>query len=673
MSSELSKQIEKLREEINYHDSLYYVSNKPEISDYDYDNLFSKLKELEAAHPELITADSPTQRVSGKPIKSFNQIKHKSPMLSIDNTYNPEQLRGFDQKVKKQLEDKEDVEYVVELKIDGLAISLTYQDSVLTQAATRGDGEIGDDVTNNIRTIKSIPLRLNGKRTPPKFLEVRGEVYMPKKSFASLNQLRSEAGENLFANPRNAAAGSLKLLDPRITASRNLSFFAYSTAQAIGDSKDHYQSLNKLKDFGLPLNPHTKKVSNIEKVIEICNSWETQRYELDYQIDGMVVKVNSFAQQEKLGTTARSPKWCISFKFPAEQATTVIESIDIQVGKTGALTPVANFKPVKLAGTVVKRASLHNFDEIKRLDVRVGDTVVIEKAGEIIPQVIRVVKDERGIFAQEFTVPTECPECGGEVIKDRDGVSLRCNNKDCPARLKEKLIYFVARNQMDIENLGPAVIGQLVSKGLVKTFADIYKLTLFDIINLDRMGQKSAQNILEAIEKSKKRPLWRLICALGIRHVGAQNAEVLSNALGSLEAIMNASAEQLEEIEQIGPIIAQSIANFFALEENRKMIEEMLECGVEPTIEKKRYSDSLKGKVIVATGTLENFTRDGIKQAIKENGGKLSSSVSKKTDFVIAGKNAGSKLEKANELGVRVITEEEFEDMINGSADKSEG
>lgn len=665
MASDISGRIKKLRADIRNHDNLYYVLNSPKISDQEYDSLFAELKELENSYPEFLSAQSPTQRVSGRPVEGFKQISHSTPMLSIDNTYNADELRNFDERIKKQLGD-ESYEYVVELKIDGLAISLKYENGILTTAATRGDGEIGDDVTNNIRTIKSIPLKLISHDYTDAYIEVRGEVYMPKKSFASLNEIREEANESLFANPRNAAAGSLKLKDARITASRNLAFFAYS---AILTEKtpcqNHYDSLAMLKDFGLAVNPNTQIASDIEEVIKICNNWDTKRHKLDYQIDGMVIKVNSISQHKKLGSTGRSPRWCISFKFPAEQAKTIVESIDVQVGKTGALTPVANFKPIKLAGTIVKRASLHNFDEIQRLDLHIGDEVWVEKAGEIIPKIVKVVEEKRDIFAEKFKTPQSCPVCAGKIGKDENGVCIRCLNDNCPAKLREKLAYFVGRGQMDIENLGTAIIDQLVNKSLVKNFADIYNLSIFDIINLDRMAQKSAKNVLDAIEESKTRPLWRLIAALGIRHVGSQGAEILANTFCSLDVLMDTSIDELEDIDQVGPVMAQSVVEYFADEKNRKVINDMLDAGVKPTIEKNNKRDSLSGKTIVATGSLKNFTRDSIKQAIKDNGGKISSSVSKKTDLVIAGEKAGSKLKKANELGVKVISEEEFLEIIN--------
>ena len=667
MAQDVNKRIEQLRAEIRRNDYLYYVQSQPVISDQQYDALFAELKALEQAHPELVTADSPTQRVSGRPLDGFTTVRHAVPMLSMDNTYNADELRAFDERVRKQLAGA-DYDYVVEPKIDGLAISLRYERGTLVTAATRGDGEVGDDVTANVRTIKAVPLVLLGGRAPA-VLEVRGEVYMPTRSFLELNRLRTEAGEPGFANPRNAAAGSLKLLDARITAARNLSFFAYATgelSESLGQR--HVQSLEQFKNLGLPVNPHIKQADGIEDVIKICLDWDEHRRELDYQIDGMVIKVNRFDQRQILGATGRAPRWCISYKFAAEQAETVVESIDVQVGKSGILTPVANLRPVLLAGTTVKRASLHNFDELDRLDVRQGDTVVIEKAGEIIPQVVEVKKHKRPAGTAPFEVPTECPNCGSAVAKDPEGVYIRCTNPDCAGQLKERLKYFAGRGQMDIEHFGPALIDQLIENGLVSNFADIYKLDEAQLAGLERMAEKSAANVIAAIEQSKRRPLWRLIAALGIRHIGGQSAQILAEHFCSLDALMAAEQEELEnDIDQIGPTMAQSVYDYFRDAKNRAVIKELLAAGVRPEppsgVPAER-SDKLAGKTIVVTGTLENFSREEIKEAITRAGAKPASSVSKKTVFVLAGNNPGSKLAKAEELGVKVISEEEFMRMI---------
>jgi len=657
----VKKRVENLRSQIRRHDYLYYVLNQPQISDRQYDKLFAELKALERANPQLITPDSPTQRVSGRPLEGFNSVRHAVPMLSMDNTYNAEELRAFDERVRKQL-GKADYDYVVELKIDGLAISLRYEAGVLATAATRGDGEVGDDVTANVRTIKAVPLVLLPDGNIPDVLEVRGEVYMPAGAFLELNKVRQEAGEPAFANPRNAAAGSLKLLDARITAARKLSFFAYAvgeTSEPLAD--DHYRTLQRFKKLGLPVNPHIKTAKNIDQVIEICLGWSEKRSKLDYIIDGMVIKVNRFDQRDILGATGRAPRWCISYKFPAEQAETIVESIDVQVGKSGILTPVANLTPVPLAGTTVKRASLHNFDMLAKLDVRRGDTVVIEKAGEIIPQVLNVEIEQRKSAVSEcFAIPANCPECGGQVEKDENGVYVRCDNPNCVARLKERLEHFVGKGQMDIDTLGPALIEQLLDAGLVNSFADLYKLEKDQLAHLERMAEKSAQNVIDSIENSKTRPLWRLVAALGIRDIGGQSAQILADHFGSLKALRNADQPTLRDIEQIGPTMAQSVYKYFRNQENRQVIDELLDAGVKPQPPATRRTDKLAGKTIVVTGTLENFSRQQIEQAIKQAGGKASSSVSKKTDFVLAGKEPGSKLEKARELGIEVIDEAEF-------------
>ncbi len=664
MAKDIEKQIERLRGEIREHDYLYYVLNQPKISDRQYDKLFAELKALEEANPQFITADSPTQRVSEQPLKGFAAIRHAVPMLSIDNTYNADELRAFDERVRKQLGGI-DYDYVVELKIDGLAISLRYEEGVFVRAATRGDGRVGDDVTANVRTIKAVPLVLLDGDKIPAVLEVRGEVYMPTSAFVELNKLRAEAGEPAFANPRNAAAGSLKLLDAKITVARNLSFFAYATGQVSEPlAENHYQTLQRFKKLGLPVNPNIRKAKDINEVIGICLASSEKRLKLDYQIDGMVIKINRFEQREILGATGRAPRWCISYKFAAEQAETIVESIDVQVGKSGILTPVANLTPVQLSGTTVKRASLHNFDELNRLGVRCGDTVVVEKAGEIIPKVVEVKKKLRPVGTKPFKVPEKCPNCDTAVAKDENGVYIRCLNPDCLGQLKERLKYFAGRGQMDIENLGTALIEQLVEVGLVKNFSDLYKLQKPELIELERMAEKSADNVIRAIEASKPRPLWRFVTALGIRHIGAQSAQILAEYFGSLDAIMNATQEELAEIDQIGPTMAESVYEYFRDTRNQAVIKELLAAGIRPQQPRARRSSKLAGKTIVVTGSLENFTRQQIEQAIRQAGAKASSSISKKTDFVLAGENPGSKLDKASKLGVKVISEKQFMELL---------
>ncbi len=662
MAKDVKKQIVQFRKEIRKHDYLYYVLNQPEISDRQYDKLFAELKAIEQKNPELITLDSPTQRVSGQPLEGFATVRHAVPMLSMDNTYNAEELRAFDERVAKGLGSRS-FDYVVELKIDGVAISLRYEKGILVTAATRGDGEVGDDVTTNVRTIKAVPLSLLDGRNIPGVLEVRGEVYMPSKAFVELNKQCEEAEVPAFANPRNATAGSLKLLDARIAAARKLSFFAYSIGEVSQPlAEEHYRTLQKFKELGLPVNPHIRKARNIEEVIDICLSWSEKRLKLDYQIDGMVIKVNRFDQRDILGATGRAPRWCISYKFPAEQAETIVESIDVQVGKSGILTPVANLTPVQLSGTMVKRASLHNFDELRRLDVRKGDTVVIEKAGEIIPQVIEVKKKLRPAGTAPFKIPKKCPNCGSAVAKDKDGVYIRCVNDYCPAKMKEQIRYFAARDQLDIEGLGPAIIDQLVDKKLVIKPADLYKLTKQNLLGLERMGPKSADNLLEAIKKSKTRSLTRVIAGLGIQHVGIQIAEILANRFEHLGLLMQASEEELAKIDQIGPVIAKGIRDYFEkwIDRTKELIKYL-----NPKNERTKVSNNLAGRTIVVTGALENFTRQQIEQAIRQAGGKPSSSVSKKTDFVLAGKDPGSKLDEAQKLGVKIIKEKQFLEMIN--------
>ncbi|AQQ72439.1 DNA ligase [Limihaloglobus sulfuriphilus] len=654
-----AERISQLRELIRRHDYCYYVLNKPEIADYDYDMLFKELEQLEHENPELVTPDSPTQRISAALTKGFEQLRHKTPMLSIDNTYNEGEIRDFDASVRKSLNiDK--CSYVVEPKIDGLAISINYTNGLYTSAITRGDGETGDNVTANVKTIRSVPLSLTGANIP-ETLEVRGEIYMPKAAFVSLNELREEAGQPPFANPRNAAAGSLKLLDPRITAGRNLAFFCYwADISEANDITSHYETLEEIKKLGFPVNRTIKLANGIDEAIDQCRQWDKKRFGLDYQIDGMVIKVDSLRYQKMLGFTGRAPRWCVAFKFPAERAETKVVSVDVQVGKTGTLTPVANLEPVPLAGTTVKRASLHNFDELARLDVRIGDRVLVEKAGEIIPQVVKVLTEHRREESGTVEVPKKCPVCGGDVKKDENGVYIRCTNPHCPAKLRERLIYFVGRGQMNIDNLGPSVIDQLIEKGLVCDFADLYSLQAGQLAALERLGEKSAANITAAINESKDRPLWRLIAALGIRHVGGQSAEILASHFGSLDKLIDAELEEIEDIDQIGPVMAQSIYDFFHNEKNLALIQRLKSAGVNTVAQESSKSRALAGLTIVVTGSLNHFTRESVKEFIRKNGGKPSSSVSAKTDILVAGENAGSKLTKAEKLGIKIISEEDL-------------
>ena len=668
MAQSVQQRIDKLRGEIRRHDTLYYVENTPAISDREYDQLFAELKHLEKKHPELITPDSPTQRVAGVPLEGFETVEHSRPMLSIDNTYSAEELRQFDQRVHKALGDQK-YRYVVETKIDGVAVSLRYEKGVLVLAATRGDGARGDDITANARTIASVPLRLaeSSEVEDPEILEVRGEVFIPNSEFIRINQRREDAGEPLFANPRNSTAGSLKMLDSRLVAQRGLRFLGYALGLIEpGWDIGHAESLQRLKAFSIPVSPHYQIGRDVDEVIEICDQWEQKRHDLDYQIDGMVIKIDDIHQRRQLGQTSRAPRWCMAYKFAAERAETTIQSISVQVGKTGALTPVANLAPVQLAGTTVSRASLHNFDEVARKDVRVGDTVLVEKAGEIIPQVTEVITEKRSQNSKSFPVPRECPECKSSVVKDENGVYIRCVNPACPAQLVERVRHFAGRNQMDIEGLGIAVVEQLVSEGLVQSFADIYRLKKERLAALERMGDKSAENLIKGIEKSKDQPLPRVLAGLGILHVGQRAAQILADEFGDIYALLEADTEALEAIDEIGPVMAESVYRFCHETRTRRLIEDLIEMGVKMRGDKKtgKKEGPLAGKTVVVTGSVESYTRQQMKELVQNAGGKDTSSVSKKTDLVVVGEKPGSKAEKARQLGVKTITAEEFLKLI---------
>ena len=686
MNKNVIEKIEDLRARIRYHDGKYYVENMPEIADYDYDRLMKELGRLENSYPQFITPDSPTQRVGGEPVSEFTPLEHRIPMLSIENTYSEEELREFDNRIRRMLKDDcqndlsaparrdnvglvDEIEYVVEHKIDGVAITLWYENGVFTRGATRGNGFRGDDVTTNLRTVKDIPLRFlcaDHIRIPP-VVEIRGEIYMPNKGFQRLNQRREEEGKLQFANPRNATAGSLKLLNPHVTAKRPLSLFAYAFGY-YDDSKftSHIECLEAIKEFGLPVNPHYKLCKNIDEAVSYCNSWENKRDELDYQVDGIVIKVNPLVLHGKLGSTSKAPRWVISYKYHPEEATTKIEAITVQVGKTGTLTPVAELIPIHgLCGTTVSRASLHNFDEIVNEDIRVGDYVIVRKAGEIIPQVVKVLEEKRTGNEKRFDIPKNCPACKEPVIKEK--VYLKCYNPFCVAQEKRRIIYFASRNAMDIEGLGPALIEQLVDKKVIKDYADIYSLKFDDLVPLERMGEKSAQNLIDAIEESKIRDLHLLICALGILNIGSHAAEVLSKHFGTLDTLMKASVEELEEIFEIGNIMAESIVGFFSNSHTQDVINKLKAAGVNLNATHKEANtvSDLAGKSFVVTGTLNGYTRKEIEDIIKKLGGKVSSTVSGKTDFLIAGESPGSKFEKAEELGTAILNKEEFEKLIN--------
>ncbi|MEO0117239.1 MAG: NAD-dependent DNA ligase LigA [candidate division WOR-3 bacterium] len=653
-------EIARLRKEINYHNYRYYVLNDPVISDYEYDMLLKKLEELERQFPDLITPDSPTQRVGGEPIKEFPTVTHEPPMLSLDNTYSYEELKEFDKRIKKVVSD---VEYIGELKVDGVAVSLKYKDGIFVQGATRGDGIHGDDITQNLRTIKTLPLRLLTEEKDFLNLEVRGEAFITKKQFLEMNKEREEEGEPLFANPRNACAGSLKLLDPKEVARRKLDIFIHTVPKP---PSEKYQSdnlvLEKLSKIGFKVIPHSPVLPTINEVIDYCEEWKEKKRELPYEVDGIVIKVNNFAHREELGETIKSPRWAVAYKYPPEQATTKIKRIYVQVGRTGTLTPVAEFEPVFLSGTTVTRATLHNFEEMRRKDIRVNDTVLVEKAGEVIPQVVKVIKEKRTGKEKEFPIPKKCPVCGGNVVKEKEEVAYRCVNASCPAQIKRRIEHFASRKAMDIENLGEKLVNVLVEKGLVKDFADLYFLKREDLLNLERMGEKSVSNLLKAIEESKNRPFHRVLYALGIRHVGIGGAQILAHHFPSIDDLAKASFEKLSQISGIGPIIAESIKNFFADKNNLVLINKLKKAGVNLAEEKKEKI--LAGKTFVITGTLKNFTRDEAHELIISLGGNVSTSVSKKTDYLICGEEPGSKLAKAQTLGVKVITEEEFLKMV---------
>ena len=653
-----------LCEEIEKHNRLYYQEAKPEISDKEYDKLLKELVDLEKKHPELANANSPTQRVGGAPIDGFVTLKHRLPMLSIDNTYSPSELKEFDKKVCKGL-GKDKPSYMVELKIDGVAISLIYENGILTAGVTRGDGEKGDDVTQNLKTVGGVPLKLNTKK-PPALLEVRGEVYMARANFARLNEQRVKEGLDKFANPRNSTAGSLKLLDPKLCAARKLSLFAYAIGAMEGiQVKSQTETLKLLHDFGFPVNSNATQLDSIEEVVAHCESWTDKRHDLPYDTDGMVIKVNDLAQREKLGITTKSPRWVVAYKFAAEQALTRLLNIELQVGRQGTLTPVAHLDPVQLAGTTVARASLHNDDNLKTKDIRVGDMVVVEKAGEIIPYIVRSEPSLRTGKEKPFVFPKVCPVCGADVVKDAKGAFYRCTGTDCVAQLKRRVRSYAARNAMDIENLGEEIIEQLVDTGLVKTLADIYKLGLNQLANLERMGEQSSRNLLDGIAASKSRGLARLLTGLGLRHVGENVADVLARKFISMKAFSQANEEELAAIEGIGPERAASIRSWFANTTNQELIESLEKAGIkmDESVSTVVASSALAGKSIVVTGTLVKYGREEIERRLRDLGAKASGSVSKKTDYLLAGEKAGSKLEKARELGVRIINEEEFEKL----------
>ena len=669
MSADPAAEIARLREEIRRHDLKYYVEAAPEISDLEYDRLLQRLNKLEAEHPELVTPDSPTQRIGDQPVSELAPVEHRVPMLSIDNTYSIDELRKFGQRTAKLLSG-EPIGWVVELKVDGVAVALLYQRGVLVRGATRGNGRVGDDVTHNLRTVRGVPLRLHGRDVLP-VIEVRGEVYITNSDLVAINEDQKRRGEPPLANPRNAAAGAIRLLDPRLCARRRLRFFCHSTGQVEGlPAQTHMEFLDAMRACGLPITPHVRCFDDFEGVVAYCQQVVEELHELDFEIDGLVAKVNRFDQRQRLGATSKAPRWVIAYKFEKYEATTRLRRIRVQVGKTGAITPVADLEPVELAGTTVSRASLHNADEIERKDVREGDVVVVEKAGKIIPHIVRVEKHERKGPLRKFVFPEKCPECAAKLVKDEGGVYIRCPNPECPAQLKERLRYYASRNAMDIEGLGDKLVDQLVGRGLVRRYGDLYRLNLEQLANLERMGEKSSENLLAGIAASKTRGLARLLGALAIRHVGARVATVLAQHFRSIGALQKAEVDQLSGVMEIGPIIAQSVYDYLHSPYGRETIADLRREGVlmELSGPAAPATRALEGKTLVVTGTLQRYTRDQINELIAQHGGRAASSVSKKTDYVVAGEEAGSKLAKARDLGVPVISEEEFEAMIAGQS-----
>jgi DNA ligase (NAD+) len=662
--SAVQQEISQLRAEIRAHDRRYYVEARPTISDLEYDRLLERLKQLEAEHPELVVADSPSQRVGDAPVDELGSVRHRVPMMSIDNTYSLEELQRYGDRTAKLLAGQ-DVEWVVELKIDGVAVALTYENGLLVRGATRGDGNTGDDITHNVRTVLGVPLRLAGDDVPP-LVEIRGEIYMTNADLVRLNAVRQQQGLEAYANTRNVAAGSIRLLDPRICAERRLRLFCHGVGAAEGlTATNHMDFLAQLGKWGLPPTPFVEKFANFERAIEHAESLIARLHELDFEVDGLVLKVNRFVQREQLGATSKSPRWLIAYKFEKYEAVTRLNEIRVQVGKTGAITPVAELEPVELAGTTVSRASLHNADEVARKDVRVGDTVVVEKAGKIIPHIVRVEMHLRPQEAQPFRFPSHCPECETPLEKDEGGVYIRCPNLSCPAQLRERLRYFASRSAMDIEGLGDKLVDQLVAQGLVQEFADLYELTESQLVQLERMGEKSARNLLGAIEASKSRGLTRLLNALSIRHVGSRVSSILAETFGTIDALREADVERLSEINEVGSIIAQSVYDFLRSDYGERAIRRLAEVGVSLQEERTAAaSQHLAGKTFVVTGKLEKYTRDEIHALVVKHGGRAASSISGNTDYLVAGEKAGSKLDKAKSLGVSVLSEAEFEALL---------
>lgn len=662
--------VQELREQINYHNYRYYVLDEPVISDAEFDRLMQELIRLEEEYPELITPDSPTQRVGAEPLDKFETVPHRIPMLSLENAFSEREAREFDERVKRFLKIDEDLEYVVEPKMDGCAVELVYENGILTVGSTRGDGYRGENVTQNLRTIPTIPLRLWTQEEPaPELLEVRGEVYMEVAEFKKLNEERLLRGEPPFANPRNAAAGSLRQLDPKVTASRPLFIYCYGVGEVVGRRfETHWEVLQTLKKWGLRVNPLAERCRGIEPAIAYHHRLERQRHGLPYETDGVVIKVNSLELQERLGTKARSPRWALAYKFAATQATTRVRDIVVNVGRTGAVTPIAVMDPVEVGGVTVSRATLHNEDELARKDVRVGDLVLIQRAGDVIPEVVMVIKEERPPDAKPFKMPKNCPVCGTPLVRPPGEAVTRCPNPDCQGALRRSILHFASKGAMDIDGLGEKIIDQLLEAGLVEKVSDLYRLTEGDLVPLERFAEKSAANLIQAIRNSKQVPLARFIYALGIRYVGEATANLLAQHFGSLEDLARASEEELLQVEGIGPQVARSIRDYFQNPRNQQLIKELLDLGVKPLPPEKPRETPLAGKTFVFTGTLEHFSREEAKALVTARGGKVSSSVSAKTDYVVVGADPGSKYVKAKELGVTILDEEAFRELIRRSS-----
>jgi DNA ligase (NAD+) len=664
----IQDEIEPLREEIRHHEYRYYVLDDPQISDAEFDRLMNRLKQLEAEHPDLVTPDSPTQRVGGMPREGFVKVAHSIPMLSLDNANSEEELRSWERRVH-ELAGRKDIEYVCELKLDGMSLALRYEAGRLVRGITRGDGSTGEDVTSNVRTVRSVPLSVSSEKLKkagiPADFEVRGEMLMPIASFKRMNDEREKQGLSLFANPRNATAGTVRQLEPSITAQRRLDYFAYMLISGGRNLFDqHWQALNALENAGFKVNPRRALATNFDELWNFIGEWEKKRETLPYEIDGVVIKVNSTALHRQLGFTGKAPRWAIAYKYAARAGITQIEGIHVQVGRTGKLTPVAELKPVPIGGTTVSRATLHNMDEIERLGVKIGDWVEVERGGDVIPKVTRVLDDNdhpRG--RKSFHMPERCPVCGGHVVRAEGEADHRCVNQKCPAKLRETILHFASRGVMNIDGMGDALVSQLTEKGVVKDIADIYKLTKADLLKLERMGDRSADNVLREIENSKKLPLERVIYGVGIRFVGERTAQFLAEHFGKMEDLVKANEEELQQVEEVGLRIAKSIVEFFAEPKNRELVDELRSAGLTLKGKKKERGTKLAGKTFVLTGTLSNYSRDEAKKMIEDAGGKVAGSVSKKTDYVVAGADAGSKLDKAMELGVKVIDEEGMEEI----------